>query len=395
MKFKVFKLALALGTTLGGTTAYAQQAAPVPQVEASSPEAAEGDIIVTAQRRSESIQKVPVSLTALTADTLQSRQINDLTQVARAAPSLQVGSDNTFAVRGVGTLAFAGTIDSSVALSLDEVNLGRPFLGGSLFNDLERVEVLNGPQGLLFGKNASAGLLNIVTVKPKLGVFSSRTDFEGVIRDTPQSPGNAHGVILKEAMNIPLGERSAVRLNVLYSHQEPGTTYVGSLLPGARNDINNGSISIKAKYLFQATDALSFYVIADYNENAGVGGQFDRTYFVVAPGSTNTAALAADGITPSINNFEYGSETGYNRDLQTGGTQAKIAYLTPSGLEFSNLFAWRFYDVEQQYDIDNLSADGASINYTKGAYNQYSNELRVALPSGNALSGQFRSLNWK
>jgi iron complex outermembrane recepter protein len=94
-----------------------------------------GDIIVSAQRRSESLQKVPVSLTAVTAESLESRRISDLTQIARAAPSLQVGGDNTFAVRRVGTLAFAGTIDSSVALSLDEVNLGRPFLGGSLFNE--------------------------------------------------------------------------------------------------------------------------------------------------------------------------------------------------------------------------------------------------------------------
>src|SRR4051812_9309824 len=75
-----------------------------------------GEIVVTAQRRSESIQRVPVSLTAITAETLTSRNLNDLTQVARAAPSLQVGIDNTFSVRGVGTLAFAGTIDSSVAL---------------------------------------------------------------------------------------------------------------------------------------------------------------------------------------------------------------------------------------------------------------------------------------
>ena len=378
-----FKAALILCSALTSTTAFAQNG--------DSPEeaAVAGDIVVTAQRRSESLQKVPVSLTAVTGDMLVSRQINDLTQIAQAAPSLQVGGDSTFAVRGVGTLAFAGTVDSSVALALDEVNLGRPFLGGALFNDLERVEVLNGPQGLLFGKNASAGLLNIVTAKPKLGEFSGKTDLEAVMRDTPQSPGNANGVIIKQMLNIPVSANSALRINALYSHQEPGTTFVGRLLPGVRNDINPQSWSVKAKYLLEASDALSIYVIADVGKNTGVAGQFDRSYYLVAPSSISLPALAADGITPGLNNFKYGSETGYFRDIKTGGAQAKLTYTLDSGIEISNLFAWRFYNLEHQYDIDNLSADGASINRTSGEYDQYSNELRVALPSGNRLSGQF------
>lgn len=376
MKYTALKLALALGSALSTTAAFAQEAVGA------------GDIVVTAQRRSESLQKVPVSVTAVTSEMLESRQISELTQIARAAPSLQVGSDNTFAVRGVGTLAFAGTIDSSVALALDEVNLGRPFLGGSLFNDLERVEVLNGPQGLLFGKNASAGLLNIVTAKPKIGEFSSKTDLETVLRDTPQSSGDAKGVIVKETLNIPVSANSALRINALYSYQEPGTTYVGRPNPGARFDLNNKTFSIKGKYLLEVSDDLSVYVIADYNKSTGVAGAFDRSYSNVAPGSIHTPVLAADGITPGIDNFKVGGETGYYRDIKTGGAQARIAYTLGSGVEISNLLAWRFYKIDQQYDIDNLSADGASVNETQGTYNQYSNEFRVALPAGNRLSGQ-------
>ena len=381
---KALLTSTAILAALTATNARAQEAQP----NASEADAGAGEIIVTAQRRSESLQKVPVSVTAVTADMLESRQINELTQIARAAPSLQVGTDNTFAVRGVGTLAFASTIDSSVALALDEVNLGRPFLGGPLFNDLERVEVLNGPQGLLFGKNASAGLLNIVTAKPKIGEFSSKTDLETVLRDTPQSPGNANGVIIKETLNIPVSTTSALRINALYSYQQPGTSYIGRGLPGARFDLNNHSFSIKGKYLLEASDALSIYVIADYNKSSGIGGVFDRPYSNVAVGSISTAALAADGITPGVNNFEYGGETGYYRDVKTGGAQARVAYTLDSGVEISNLLSWRTYKIDQQYDIDNLTADAASINETHGRYDQYSNELRVALPSGNRLSGQ-------
>lgn len=379
MKSTALKLALALGSALSTTPAFAQETAE---------EAVAGEIVVTAQRRSESLQKVPVSLTAVTAEALETRRINNLTEISRAAPSLQVGTDNTFAVRGVGTLAFAGTIDSSVALALDEVNLGRPFLGGSLFNDLERVEVLNGPQGLLFGKNASAGLLNIVTRRPKIGEWNGYTDLEFVSRDTPAGNGSATGVVGRAGVNIPVSPNSALRLNASYSRQESGMTYVGTPRPGVRNDFDIESYGIKAKYLLEPTDALSIYVIADFNETNGVAGLYDRAYAVVSPGSISTAALAADGIVPGANNFEFGGEGGYYRDLKTGGAQAKIAYELSSGIEISNLFAWRFYDIEQQFDIDNLSADAASKNFTDGRYDQYSNELRVALPSGNRLSGQ-------
>lgn len=385
-----FMVSLLTATAVLAPPALAQEVTP-PQAGdvAEDNRGTTGEIIVTAQRRNESLQKVPVSLTAVTSEALESRRINDLTQIARAAPSLQVGSDNTFAVRGVGTLAFAGTVDSSVALALDDVNLGRPFLGGALFNDLERVEVLNGPQGLLFGKNASAGLLNIVTARPKLGEYSTKIETEFVQRDTPDAPGNADGIIAKAILNIPVSANSALRLNALYSYQQPGTTYVGKLLPGARNDIENRSFSLKGKYLLEATDALSIYVIGDYTKSTGVIGQFDRPYFSVAPASINRPALAADGITPGPNSFSYGGEAGYYRDIATGGAQASIAYELDSGIEISNLFAWRYYSLDQQYDIDNTSADGASVNLTKGNYDQYSNEFRVALPAGNRLGGQF------
>lgn len=347
-----------------------------------------GEIVVTAQRRSESIQRVPVSVTAVTADTLRSQQINDLSQVTRAAPSLQVGQDSTFAVRGVGTLAFASTIDSSVAVAVDEVNLGRPALNVPQFLDLERVEVLNGPQGLLFGKNASAGLINVITAKPKLHVRQMITDLEFDSRDTPGASGSAPGVIARQTVNLPLGSIAALRLNALYSYIEPPVTYVGTAPAGVRNDINRKSYQLKGKLLIAPNDDLSLYVIGDYNKFSGVGGIFSTTYLQVAPGSVNLPALALDKITPGPDNFLFGGEGGFWRDLKVGGAQATINYKLLNGLEISNVSAWRFYDLNQQLDIDALSLNGASTNRTVADYNQYSNELRVALPAGNRLSGQ-------
>lgn len=368
------------------SSAVADQSAT--EASAASADQAVGDIVVTAQRRSESLQRVPVSVTALTGETLTSRNLNDLTQVSRAAPSLQIGIDNSFAIRGVGTLAFASTVDSSVALSLDEVNLGRPILNSPLLNDLERVEVLNGPQGLLFGKNASAGLLNIVTARPQIGRYSSTTNVELSARDTPGADRNAPGIILRETLNIPVSANSALRLSGLYSYQEPGTSYVGTPTGGTRHDINPQSYSIKAKYLANVSEQLTLYVIADYNENHGIAGIFDNTYRSVDANSTNIPPLTGDGITPGNKNFLFGGDADQFRDIKTGGAQAKISYLLDSGLEISNLAAWRFYKQRQSLDADYLSQNGFNENSDKANYDQYSNELRLALPSGNRLGGQ-------
>ena len=377
-----FTAILLSATFLGGASAQAQE------VDAAAAEGAGTEIIVTAQRRSESIQRVPVSVTALTQDTLASQNLNDLTQVSRAAPSLQIGVDNSFAVRGVGTLSFAGTIDSSVAVAIDDVNLGRPVLNSPLLNDLARVEVLNGPQGLLFGKNASAGLLNIVTARPVLGAYTSATNLELAMRDTPGSGRNAPGIIARETLNIPISDNSALRLAGLYSYQEPGTTYVGTPSPGTRHDLNATSYSLKAKYLAELTDSLTFYGIADYNESHGIAGIFDNSYRQVDATSTNSPALAADGITPGTKNLLFGGDADQFRDIETGGAQGQVTYAFDSGFEISNLFAWRYYEQDQSLDGDYLSADGFNTNASQSSYNQFSNELRVALPSGNRLSGQ-------
>ena len=344
------------------------------------------DIVVTAQRRSESLQRVPVSVTAVTSEELSNRNINDLGQLAVAAPSLQVGTDGTFSVRGVGTQAFAQTVDSSVAIAVDDVNLGRPFLGGSLFNDVAQVEVLNGPQGLLFGKNASAGLLNITTTRPKLGLFESLSDVEAGVRDTPGGDGTASSVIARQTFNIPIGETSALRINALFSEQDPGTTFVGN--NALRNDLGLDQWGIRAKYLNELNDATSLYVIGEYSRSEGVAGFFDRTYRELGAGSVNAPVLAADGITPSEDNFTFGGDGGYWRDLDNGGLQVSLNHVTAGLLEISNIAAWKFYDLDQQLDTDFTNSNGANVNRNNTDYDQFSNELRLALPAGNRLSGQ-------
>lgn len=179
---------LLVSTSLACSTPCFAQAAPA---DAPADEANNGEIIVTAQRRSENVMKVPVSVTVVSAEALAKNGINDLASVTKLAPSLQAGEDNSFSIRGVGTASFANTVESSVTQMVDDVVLGSRNFAANGFYDIERVEVLNGPQGLLFGKNASAGVVNITSTRPKLGENAVSFDSELTSRYRPARTGSA------------------------------------------------------------------------------------------------------------------------------------------------------------------------------------------------------------
>ncbi len=389
-RLALFAAAMAVGTA--AAPALAQDA----DGQAAEEVVPAGTIIVTAQRRAENLQDVPVSLTAVGQDTLESRQINDLSGIAAAAPSLQVGADNNFAVRGVGTLAFASTIDTSVALALDEVNLGRPDLGVPMLYDVARVEVLNGSQGLLFGKNASAGLLNIVTVQPQIGEFSGSIDLEISNRATPGADRNAPGIIAKQVLNIPVSENSALRLNALYAYQESPVTRIAPLQGGTipfynverKNHDANRNVQVKAKYLYEGDSGLSVYVIGDYNRIRTGLNRFGNTFLQFGEGSAREQLVLDAGATPGPDNFLNTADGGYFVDSDIGGAQATVSYEFDSGFELSNTFAWRYFDTQQNLDVDAIPADEVNTNYSDTSYDQFSNELRLSLPAGERLSGQ-------
>ncbi len=224
------------------------------------------DIIVTAQRRAERLQDVPVSVAVVNSEQLRSQGITNLSQLNQAAPSLQVSGENNFTIRGVGTLAFQQTLESSVAIAQDEVNLASSILGGAVgtFYDVAQVEVLSGQQGLLFGKNASAGLLNIITRLPVLGETSGHLKVEGVHR--PSSPNNGLGVVGEATINLPVSDNSALRINTVFSSQDPVVKFVGS----GTGDFGLTQFGVRVKYLAEFSDELSLYVIGDYNQEKGV-----------------------------------------------------------------------------------------------------------------------------
>ena len=179
MKARYLSAVGAAALVWSGAAVHAQ-AQPQPSANAAQADAdtAQGlaEIVVTAQRKVESAQKAGIAIDVVSAADLLKTGANTAQSLNSVAPALvitQLGGPNTgFFVRGVGNFTGNAYSDPAIAFSLDGVYLGRPTSTAGTFYDLERVEVLKGPQGTLYGRNATGGAVNVLPNKPRLGELS-------------------------------------------------------------------------------------------------------------------------------------------------------------------------------------------------------------------------------
>ncbi len=207
------KLAFLAATALSATnitSAYAQTSGAPPQ--AAQDDEGIADIVVTAQRQSETAQTVPIAITAFSAETLKAQQINTTSDLQLTLPNITYSKGNftsssSFNIRGIGDLCVGIACDSATAIHVNDV----PILGSPIFQneyfDLERLEVLRGPQGTLYGRNATAGVINFITAKPNLAKFEAAGEFEY---------GNFNSIRVKGMVNVPISETLGVRLAGYY-----------------------------------------------------------------------------------------------------------------------------------------------------------------------------------
>jgi iron complex outermembrane receptor protein len=171
------------------------------------------DIIVTAQKRRESIQKVPIAVSAFTAKTLDAYKIEGGAELERAVPNVNFSKNNfsgyNFSIRGVGTKAVSVSTDPAVAISYNNTPLLRNRLFEQEYFDVERVEVLRGPQGTLYGRNATAGVVNMISNKPS-------NLFEGVLKG---EVGNYDSRRVSGMLNVPLTDTFGVRVAGAYTNR--------------------------------------------------------------------------------------------------------------------------------------------------------------------------------
>lgn len=363
-----------------GQTASPQAATPSPQADQGV-----GDIIVTAQRVEQRLQDVPVAVTPVTARQLEDQRLHDLPQLTLAVPSLEVTTDNAFTLRGVGSQIFTENVDSSVGVTVDDVSLGVPvFMSNAAFMDIAQIEALTGPQGLLFGRNSSAGLLNIITNRPRLNSVNGLASLEYDNRDA--APGGHLGLVATGVLNLPTSSTSALRLNALESVQDPVTKAVVNTSPNAQ--FKQARLQLKAKWLWQPTDALTVYLIGDYSRERGLGGIWDDSWRSAPAGGNTARNTAAEGVTPGPENLYHGTSGPDFRSVDTGGASANVSYKLSPAITVSDIFAWRTYHLNFNLDSDiTSSATGLDINGRTSDYTQFSNELRLAFDTA-PVSGQ-------
>ncbi|MDP3853657.1 TonB-dependent receptor [Phenylobacterium sp.] len=345
------------------------------------------EVVVTAQKRSENLQNVPMSVTAISAAEVESRHIYDPAQLQFIAPSLQLKSFNAavgatnFSVRGVGTLSFANSIDASVTTVIDGVVMGRPEMGVMNFLDLQQIEVLNGPQGMLFGKNASAGLVNITTKRPVLGVYEGLARAEAAQINSPESPIQ---YLTQGVLNLPLGEDAAIRLSASFTHT-PALLKNLVNAPGSKWD--QDQYNLKAKFYWAPNEKLNVFVAGDFakSEGIGAGSAADRR---VLPTSFFAPENTQLGIVPSPENAfsSYGAKT--NVLFKVGGAQANVDYQFDNGFILTNILAYRFFKAQNTFDSDKHRINILDLNSQRAKNTQVTNELRLTSPTGGRFEYQ-------
>ena len=242
----------------------AQTAAPAAAPATEAPGLA--DIVVTAQRRVESSQRAGIAIDVVGGAEVLSQGVTQPSDLNRIVPSLEVqdagGANKTFFLRGVGNFTVNGYSDPAIAVNYDGVYLGRPTSTSGLFYDLERLEVLKGPQGTLYGRNATAGAINILPAKPKLGDVSGFLD---------ASYGNYNAVNVQGALNLPIGSIAAVRLSGNVVSRD------GYLSDGTSDEKTQAA---RAQLLVEPSADLTLRLAADWSHSGGkgIGSSYDGAY---------------------------------------------------------------------------------------------------------------------
>lgn len=294
----------------------------------------------------------------------------------KLSPSLQYtpvtnGNGSSFNIRGIGTIGFAPlSSEPSAALVIDGVVQGIAGQGIGELSDIERVEVLRGPQGMLFGKNASTGLINVVTKMPSLAGFEANGSLSYASLDELKA---------RLSVNLPLTDTMAVRVSGFHSERD------GILKnPVQGRDYNDlDTQGGRFKFLWQPTDDVTFNFIGDYSETS----QYCCVYTVrdAVPGSRLSDDLAQWGVTPGKSNKKSIAGFPTRQDQESYGLQGQLEWEV-GDVTVTAISAYRRYDMDFQQDLD-LGTAEALHQFPVGTQEarQVSHELRFSSLHGNLV----------
>ena len=332
-----------------------------------------GEIVVTARRRQETAQDVPLAISVVGGEHIDNTGAFNVGRLQQLTPTLQFYSSNprntAVNIRGLGA-PFGLTndgIEQGVGIYIDDVYNARVASATFDFLDVKQIEVLRGPQGTLYGKNTTAGAINITTNQPTF-------DFEG---KAEVSIGNLNFVQAKAAVSGPVTDTLAARLAVSSTNRR-GTIYNVTSKQWIQGQDNLG---LRGQLLFKPTEALSITLAGDYSEQdaACCGSVYVRTGTTQRAANRQFAALAAaQGYTvPSTN--PYDRLTDLDATLQAGnkigGVSLKAKWDIGPGT-LTSVTAWRFWDWKPQNDRDFTGLPIVTKSQNPSQQDQYTQELR-------------------
>ncbi|MDR7134155.1 outer membrane receptor protein involved in Fe transport [Lysobacter niastensis] len=313
-------------------------------------------LTVTAQKREEAMQDVPIAITALPEQLLQDTGVRDVKDMQVLVPGLTVTStqseaQTTVRIRGIGTVGDNAGLESSVGVLIDGVYRPRNGVGFGDLGEIERIEVLKGPQGTVFGKNTSAGVVNVITKHPHY-----ETEAQGEL-----TVGNYNAVGVSGAFNTALGESAAFRV---YAAKRKRDGY-NDVRTGAgpRTETEDGDQNfhtLRGQLLFEPTDTLDINLSADFTsreENCCVG----LTTVRGATAAIIDSLSPDEGVAPVADPFArvaY-SNRSTEQDIKDKGVAAEVNWITPwfDGATLTSITAWRDWGSINGLDFDFSSAD--------------------------------------
>ena len=378
--------ALLVGTSLAALAApaVAQEAAPQAATEEAEADPADdlappapGEIIVTAQRREQALQDVPVSISVISEDALEQSNLTTIADVQFLASGVNYNANfgGGFNVRGVGTQSLLMSAEQSVALVIDDVIQGLPevsFAGPSYQSlvDIERIEVLKGPQGTLFGKNSSAGVIQIITAKPKIG----RSTLDGSL-----SYGSRNEVNVESVVNLPLGDTAAIRV-------AGGIQRRDGFVEDRFSGIDRWAYerySLRGKLLWEPTSDLSILLTGEYRnlEDNANGLWTFRNCGSGFGGFMPCDEVAPYGIVAGPENLEVATEGASYTKQESYTASAKLEYYLGNAT-ITSITAYR--DLLQPIALDTDATPRAiySKNENVSGGTQFTQELRLNGDSG-------------
>jgi iron complex outermembrane receptor protein len=373
-------IAVAYGLALGYTPpTQAQTAGALAVVDAAADtdtDAAQviASVTVSTRRRNETSQSVPATMSVLDDKALENNRIYRVQDLQQLLPSTTVNFVHarqlSFAVRGLGNNTASDGLEGSVGLYLDNVYLARPGMAAFDALDVQQMELLRGPQGTLFGKNTTAGVLNITTKQP---TFRSENT-------ASLSVGQDNYVQGKASISGAFSDTLAGRLSVYKTH-EGG--YITNLYNNSK--VQGGDrAGVRAQLLYEPDARLSVRAIADYNEEDSNNGTM--VFYSAGPSGkwlTQAAAIGAHPITDP-GKYEVNLDSGSHVSVHQGGLSAEANYKLDNDYKFTAISAFRFWNFTPRND-DGLDKQ---VTLNVGAltrHRQFTQELRLATPQGGAV----------